>query len=350
MIPSDLDLLRAYAYDGDESAFAQLYERHGGWARAAARRRLDDEHLADDATQAIFMILASKAAQLVAEERVSIPAWLFQVMHLTCGRLRRSGARQRRIEADAAKLRQKDRAAGGLSDPQFLAMLEDAICQLPTEERELVVRRFYEGLGFAHIGEMLNISAEAARKRVSRALATVREWMMREGVDAIPDELRAQPQRGLTPPAPDRARAESIAKGALIMMQQIEAIDFAVMTAEFYVADVEANLDFFEKLGFRRHFMDTPDAMGRLPRASLRGGKTARIWLRRASEAEGTRPSPGMTLFFWINGGPEGLIAHRNAIAAQGVAVNPFFDDIGLRNFTVTSPDGYSIGFFTAYK
>ena len=83
---------------------------------------------------------------------------------------------------------------------------------------------------------------------------------------------------------------------------------------------------------------------------SLRGGKTARIWLRRASDADGTRPAPGMTLYFWINGGAEALMAHRTAIAAQGVEVSPFFDDISLRNFTVISPDGYSIGFFTQFK
>jgi hypothetical protein len=134
------------------------------------------------------------------------------------------------------------------------------------------------------------------------------------------------------------------------MMQQAEATDFTVWSAEFFVTDVDVNLDFFEKLGFRRHFIDTPDAMGHIPRASLRGGQTARIWLRRASQTEGTRPTPGVTLFFWIDGGAEALTAHRDTIAAQGLKPSAFFDDVSLRNFTVTSPDGYSIGFFTAYK
>ena len=134
------------------------------------------------------------------------------------------------------------------------------------------------------------------------------------------------------------------------MIQQAEAIDFTIWSAEFFVKDVEANLDFFEKLGFWRHFIDSPDAMGRIPRASLRGGKTARIWLRRASESEGTRPTPGVTLFFWIDGGADALTAHRDAILSQGVKPSPFFDDVTLRNFTVTSPDGYTVGFFTAYK
>ncbi len=134
------------------------------------------------------------------------------------------------------------------------------------------------------------------------------------------------------------------------MMQQAEATDFTVWSAEFVVTDVEANLDFFEKLGFRRHFIDQPDAMGRVPRASLRDGQTARIWLRRADEVEGTRPTPGVTLFFWIEGGAGGLTAQRDAIAAQGLKPSAFFDDVTLRNFTVRSPDGYTIGFFAAYR
>ena len=64
----------------------------------------------------------------------------------------------------------------------------------------------------------------------------------------------------------------------------------------------------------------------------------------------GTRPAPGVTLYFWVDGGGDALQAHRKRIADEGVAVSPFTDDISLRNFTVTTPDGYSIGFFTQYR
>ena len=169
-------------------------------------------------------------------------------------------------------------------------LMEDAIWLLPPADREAIVLRFYQGENFARIGDSFNLSAEAVRKRISRALATVRTSMLRDGIDAIPDELlgalatmrtigkrRAQS-------IDDNNRIHSIAKGTMTMMTQMEAIDFAAMSAEFFVKDVEANLDFFEKLGFRRHYMEAPDAMGRMPRASLRGGTSARIWLRRAAE------------------------------------------------------------------
>jgi RNA polymerase sigma factor (sigma-70 family) len=351
MDTNDFEWLRAYAQQGDSAAFGRLVDRHAGWIIAAARRRLDDEHLAQDAAQAVFMVLASKAAHVLDSDRKSLAAWMFHAMHLTCSRLRRSRDRRERIEARA----QPPASGYELPRDELRVILEDAIAQLLPLERQAIVRRFYQGQDYQTIGEELQCTAEAVRKRIARSLVCVRRWMLQDGIDAIPDELLAgmttppQSPARLSQSAQDHARISSLAKGASIMMQQVQATDFTVWSAEFFVKDVEANLDFFEKLGFRRHFIDPPDAMGRIPRASLRGGQTARIWLRASSESEGTRPTPGVTLFLWIDGGPDALTAHRDAIAAQGIRPSAFFDDISLRNFTVTSPDGYTIGFFTAY-
>jgi hypothetical protein len=115
------------------------------------------------------------------------------------------------------------------------------------------------------------------------------------------------------------------------------------------VSDVEANLAFFEKLGFQRRWSETPDAMDRIPRASLAAG-VARIWLRRAAPDEDARPRAGSSCtYFWIET-PDALVAHRDAVIARGVEASPFFDDHSLRNFTVRTPDGYAIGFFTEYR
>src|SRR5690348_3965071 len=94
MDDADLESLSKYALEGDEAALTRLIDRHVGWLSAAARRRLQDEHLAEDATQVVFMLLATKASAIVASQRDSVAAWLFHAMNLTCGRLRRSAQRQ----------------------------------------------------------------------------------------------------------------------------------------------------------------------------------------------------------------------------------------------------------------
>ncbi|MEO6436896.1 MAG: sigma-70 family RNA polymerase sigma factor [Tepidisphaeraceae bacterium] len=353
--PTDLDLLRAYAADGDELAFRQLVERHAGWIFAASRRRLKDDHLADDVTQAVFLVLAEKASRLMGSKRRSLSAWLFQVMHFACVKTRRARSRQERREQHANSVRETERSSRIQPNEALLTLLDDTIAQLPVGDREAIVRRFYQREHLAIIGAALNISAEAARKRIARTLTKIRMLLVRDGVDVIPDTLlgttdeEPRPATRAAQATIDSKRINSIAKGTVAMVQQAHASEFTMISAEFYVKDVEANLAYFEKLGFRRRWAETPDAAGRLPRASLAGG-AARIWLRRASDTEGTRPLPGVGLFFWIDGGPESLMTHRNMIAEQGIAVSPFADDHTLRNFTVTTPDGYTIGFYTAYR
>jgi catechol 2,3-dioxygenase-like lactoylglutathione lyase family enzyme len=134
----------------------------------------------------------------------------------------------------------------------------------------------------------------------------------------------------------------------MIEQSKLSQGGYQMISVEFLVADVEMNLQFFEKLGFPRRFVDKPDATGNIPRASVTAGHLGKIWIRRAPACD-IHPSSSINVFFWIDGGPDGLIAHRRKIADSGVPVTPIIDEQALPNFNVTTPDGYSIAFFTAY-
>ena len=70
------------------------------------------------------------------------------------------------------------------------------------------------------------------------------------------------------------------------MAEQAETVQgFHLISVEFLVRDVQANLEFFEKLGFPPRWVDKPDASGRLPRASLTAGAMGKIWVRRAARS-----------------------------------------------------------------
>lgn len=74
----DVALLDAFATRRDEAAFRQLVEQRIGFVYAIALRRLRDPHLAQEATQSVFIALARKAARVA--QSPSVMGWL----HRSC--------------------------------------------------------------------------------------------------------------------------------------------------------------------------------------------------------------------------------------------------------------------------
>src|SRR5271166_6565474 len=73
----DSELLDAFVRRRDESAFAELVRRHGPLVLGVCRRVLHDTHDAEDAFQAVFLILARKAGSLGAVR--CLGKWLYTV-------------------------------------------------------------------------------------------------------------------------------------------------------------------------------------------------------------------------------------------------------------------------------
>src|SRR5664279_5387806 len=72
----DLALLREYAANNSEAAFAELVSRRIGFVYAAALRQVRDPHLAGEITQAVFIILAQKAGRI--SDKTILAGWLFK--------------------------------------------------------------------------------------------------------------------------------------------------------------------------------------------------------------------------------------------------------------------------------
>jgi DNA-directed RNA polymerase specialized sigma24 family protein len=76
MMSDDMTLVREFATSQSEPAFAALVERHIALVHTAALRQTGDAHLAEEITQAVFIILARKAASLGSKTVLS--AWLYR--------------------------------------------------------------------------------------------------------------------------------------------------------------------------------------------------------------------------------------------------------------------------------
>src|SRR5690349_19443875 len=98
---TDWELLRRYVDGGEHGAFGELVRRHVDMVYSAARRRVRDAHLAEDVTQGVFVLLATKGREISGETATAgVGAWLHRVAHFTSLSELRDLARRGRHERE----------------------------------------------------------------------------------------------------------------------------------------------------------------------------------------------------------------------------------------------------------
>lgn len=180
MTSDDMALVQAYAAERSEPAFATIVSRHVGMVYSAAVRQLRDPHLAEDVTQAVFVILARKSAALAPDTVLS--AWLYRTTLFACADARRREFRRQRREQEALM-----EASIETSDTQTVwtklaPVLDEAMARLRDADRDALVLRFFENKSMKEIGESLGLEERTAQKRVQRALDRLRAMFVRRGI------------------------------------------------------------------------------------------------------------------------------------------------------------------------
>jgi RNA polymerase sigma factor (sigma-70 family) len=213
---SDMELLREYARQNSEAAFAELVCRHINLVYSAALRHVGIAAQAEEITQAVFVILARKAASL-REDQI-LDAWLFETTRLTALSFLR-GERRRQFREQEAYM--QSILQESTPDPvwqQLAPLLDDAMMRLGRRDREAVVLRFFKGRSLGEVAAALNIKEPAAQKCVSRALEKLRHHFARRGVDStaavIGETISASSIQAAPVTLAKTVTAVAIAKGA----------------------------------------------------------------------------------------------------------------------------------------
>ncbi len=187
----DAELLRRYAADRSEAAFAELVQRHLALVYSVARRQVEpDRHLAEDVAQKVFADLARKAGAL--SRHPVLTGWLYRSTQFTAIDLVRSERRRRAREQEAQTMQEIMNDSGAQPEAEKLRpVLDQAMGELGERDRDAVMLRFYEGRPFAEVGRKLQLTDDAARRRVERALDKLRTLLEQRGVTSTTAALTA---------------------------------------------------------------------------------------------------------------------------------------------------------------
>ncbi len=214
--PADTELLRQYAEQNSDAAFAALVARHVNLVYSAAIRMTRNSAAAEEITQAVFIILDKKARALRRETIFS--GWLYQTARLTAANFVRGEIRRARREQEAF-MQSLSNESGQSADEaetwlEIEPLLEDAMGRLNEKERNAVVLRFFEGRSFQEIGTAFGGSENAAKKRVIRGLDKLRNFFARRGVNSTAEIIGGAISANSIQTAP-AALAKSAAAAAL---------------------------------------------------------------------------------------------------------------------------------------
>ena len=160
-----------------QAELSQLIAKERDALIESARRIIKDPQAAEDVVQDTLLSLLRRQK---AEPVRNLRRYMFKAVHfnsLKC--LAGINADRSLAEGDAVTQDSDDHGESTI-DP---ATLELAIRQLPDAQQAVIRMRYYMGLRFRDIGEVLSISINTAASRCRYALASLRKLMAGRGGD-----------------------------------------------------------------------------------------------------------------------------------------------------------------------
>ena len=178
---SDQVLLNHYL-SGDRTAISQLIERHSRRVRDYINLMVKDHDLAEDLFQETFI----KVVRVIDEGRYvdngKFLSWVLRIAHnqvIDHFRTRRQDKSVNEAESGYDILGSLRFTEGSVEDALVSEQIErdvrKLVDQLPDEQREVVMMRYFSGLSFKDIAEQTNVSINTALGRMRYALINLRK-------------------------------------------------------------------------------------------------------------------------------------------------------------------------------
>jgi RNA polymerase sigma factor (sigma-70 family) len=209
---TDGQLLESFIANRDEAAFEALVRRHGSMVLGVSRRILGNQHDAEDAFQATFLVLVRKAASVSPREMVG--NWLYGVAHTTA------------LRAKAAKARRRERQVIDMPEPKaaepdlwrdLQPLLDEELARLPDKYRTAIVLCDLEGRTRKDVARQLKIPEGTLSTRLATARRMLAKRLTRHGLAFVGGSLAAVMSHNAVSAGVSGSLVNSTVKAAMIV-------------------------------------------------------------------------------------------------------------------------------------
>ena len=178
------EALLALAAHEDEGALAELYDRYGRPAYGLALRIVRDPALAEDAVQEAFLTLW-RTAKSFRSDRARPSTWILTLVHRRAVDLVR---REERRRAAPLETSEEPEAYGPATDEEIeltdrRRIVQEALRQLPDDQREALELAYYGGLTQSELAERLSVPLGTIKSRMFTGLRRLHDLLAEAGLD-----------------------------------------------------------------------------------------------------------------------------------------------------------------------
>jgi len=178
---SDQELLCKFVADRDERAFEAILRRHGPMVFDVCRGMLLDPAEAEDAFQATFLVLTTKANSI--RKAVSLASWLHGVAYRMACKAQTEFARRRKHEGfTAAPIRTL--ATDEISWREIRQVVHEELERLPRRCRDALALCYLQGMTQDQAAAALHLPKGTLKGRLERGRAILRARLVRRGLGA----------------------------------------------------------------------------------------------------------------------------------------------------------------------
>ena len=229
---TDAELVREFAGTRSEAAFAELVRRFSPMVWGVCRRTVGQHHLAEDAFQAVFLVLVRKPSAI--RPPAAVGGWLHAVAVHTSLRARTMADRRRHATLDT------ERAAEPTdpTDPDELRLLDEEIARLPDKLRAAVALCELDGVSRQEAAKRLGIAEGTLSSRLAAARKALAARLRGRGVALGAGGVAALMTSGMAsavPPVVATASetASALAEGAIrtMFLSKLKLLTAGVLAA-----------------------------------------------------------------------------------------------------------------------